>query len=148
MRPAALFRLLVVVMAAAALLVAPAAAQAAPSGDVANPADILVGKWVGSFHGYLNGAYVEGQEKIVVTSARGNAAVGTWQYRMASSDPWSAPQPVQFLVSVGHTGMVHVRGADSAGTYDGHMASRNRLVLDYMGSMPNLQTFQFNLRRK
>ncbi len=135
--------------AAAALLLAPAAATAAPAGDSGgHVAEVLVGKWVGSFHGYLDGVYMEGREKIIVTEARGNAALGTWQYKM-SGGSWSAPQPASFIVSVNEEGTGYeINGADANGTYDGELTSGGKLIMDYSGSMPTIQSLRFVLRKR
>ena len=137
--------------AAAALLLAPSAvATAAPAGDTGgHVADVLVGKWVGSFHGYINGVYQEGREKIIITETHGNAANGTWQYKM-SGGSWSAPQTVSFIVSVDEdlAGWYEINGADAHGTYDGELTSGGKLILDYSGSMPNIQALRFVLRKR
>lgn len=136
--------------AAAALLLAPAAATAAPAGDSGgHVAEVLVGKWVGSFHGYLDGVYMEGREKIIVTEARGNSALGTWQYKMTGGS-WSAPQPVAFIVSEDEdmAGWYEVNGADGNGTYDGELTSGGKLIMDYMGSSPTIQSLRFVLRKR
>ncbi|MFM9135547.1 MAG: hypothetical protein ACKOT0_08985 [bacterium] len=136
--------------AAAALLLAPSAvATAAPAGDSGgNVADVLVGKWVGSFHGYINGVYGEGREKIIITEARGNAALGTWQYKDVGGT-WSAPQPVSFIVSLDEEdNSYEVNGADANGTYDGDITSSGKLILDYAGSMPDIKSLRFVLRKR
>ncbi len=135
---------------AAALLLAPTAATAAPAGDSGgHVADVLVGKWVGTFHGYINGVYWEGREKIIITEARGNAATGTWQYKLDGGS-WSAPQTASFIVSEDEDmpGWYEVDGADANGTYDGELNAKGKLVFDYSGSMPDIQALRFVLRKR
>jgi hypothetical protein len=126
-------------------LVAPLSAQAAPveraQGD---PAQVLVGRWVGSYSGYADGRYVKGEEKIVITKAKGHSAKGTWQYR-EKGGRWSAPQPAQFVISVEDD--VDVWGQDSVGYYDGELVGTDRLVFSYVSSSPD-QALRFVLTRR
>lgn len=130
-----------------ALVVAPAGAQADSSRGTDDPAAVLVGRWVGSYAGFVDGRYVSGGEKIIITKAKGHAAKGTWQYK-GSSGRWSAPLPVQFIVSVDVGGVVTVRGADGEGVYDGELVSPNRLVFAYSDPQPELTALRFTLSRR
>lgn len=136
-------RSLVVLLGALALVV-PTAAQAAPvDRGKDDPAQVLVGRWVGSYSGFADGRYVTGGEKIVITKAKGYVAKGTWQYREKGGH-WSAPQPVQFVVDL--DGDVDVWGQDSVGFYDGELRG-DRLVLNYVSSSPD-QALRFVLTRR
>jgi len=136
----ALFAML---LTATALVAAPAAAKAASD----DPAEVLVGRWVGSYSGYVDGRYVKGREKIVITEAQGYAAKGTWQYK-SGNDRWSAPLPVQFIISIDADGVVGVRGVDGEGVYDGELVSANRLVVSYSDPQPQMQALRLSVRRR
>lgn len=136
-----------VVLALAALIAVPASAQPAKSRATDDPASVLVGRWVGSYSGFVDGRYVSGGEKIVITKAKGYAAKGTWQYK-GSSGHWSKPAPVQFVVTIDADGVVGVRGADGEGTYDGELVSANRLVFAYLDPQPELTALRFSVTRR
>lgn len=123
-------------------LIGPAVAQAAPADtarvtssterSTAAPATALLGRWVGNFSGYDSGTYIAGQEKIIITKARGHVAKGTWQFRVKGGR-WSAPEPLQFVVHVDED--IDLWGQDSEGYYDGELRG-DRLVLSYASTQP------------
>ena len=130
-----------IVLVGALALVVPTAAQAAPADRAKDdPAQVLVGRWVGTYAGYYNGEYLTGGEKIVITKAKGHSAKGTWQFR-EKGGRWSAPQPVQFVIDL--DGDVDVWGQDSVGFYDGELRG-DRLILNYVSSSPD-QALRFVL---
>lgn len=133
------------VFVGALALATPLAAQAAPvdraQGD---PAQVLVGRWVGTFSGYSEGDYYTGDQKIVITKAKGHSAKGTWQYR-EKGGRWSEPQPAQFVINVEDD--VDVWGQDSEGYYDGELVGKDRLVFSYVSSSPD-QALRFVLTRR
>ena len=136
-------RSLIVVVGALALVV-PTAAQAAPADRAKDdPAQVLVGRWVGTYAGYYNGDYITGGEKIVITRAKGHVAKGTWQFR-EKGGRWSAPQPVQFVVHIDED--VDVWGQDSVGFYDGELRG-DRLIFSYATIQP-AQVLRFVLTRR
>ena len=136
-------RSLIVLMGALALVV-PTAAQAAHADRAKDdPAQVLVGRWVGTYAGYYNGEYLTGGEKIVITKAKGHVAKGTWQFR-EKGGRWSAPQPVQFVVHIDED--VDVWGQDSVGFYDGELRG-DRLTFSYASIQP-AQAMRFSLTRR
>ena len=133
-----------IVLAGALALVVSTSAQAAPVDRAKDdPAQILVGRWVGTYAGYYNGDYVSGGEKIVITKAKGHVAKGTWQFR-EKGGRWSAPQPVQFVVHIDED--VDVWGQDSVGFYDGELRG-DRLTFSYASIQP-AQAMRFVLTRR
>lgn len=136
-------RSLIVLVGALALIV-PTAAHAAPADRAkGDPAQALVGRWVGTFEGYERGVYIKGEQKIVITKARGYVAKGTWQER-DKGGPWSAPLPVQLVVHIDED--VDVWGQDSEGYYDGELRG-DRLVFSYASTQPP-QALRFVLTRR
>ncbi len=136
-------RLIATVALAATALIAAPAVQAAPQ-----PAQALVGTWVGTYTGYVDGRYVSGGEKITITKAKGLFAKGTWQYK-GSSGKWSSPKPVQFIVRVLPSGEVTLNGADGEGFYqDGNMPTPDSLEISYVDAQPELTTLHFSLKRR
>ena len=133
-----------IVLAGALALVVPSSAQAAPVDRAKDdPAQVLVGRWVGTYAGYYNGEYLTGGEKIVITKAKGHVAKGTWQFR-EKGGRWSAPQPVQFVVHIDED--VDVWGQDSVGFYDGELRG-DRLTFSYASIQP-AQAMRFVLTRR
>ena len=133
-----------IVLAGALALVVPTSAQAAPVDRAKDdPAQVLVGRWVGTYAGYYNGEYLTGGEKIVITKAKGHVAKGTWQFR-EKGGRWSAPQPVQFVVHIDED--VDVWGQDSVGFYDGELRG-DRLTFSYASIQP-AQAMRFSLTRR
>jgi len=133
-----------IVLVGALALVVPAAAHAAPADRAKDdPAQVLVGRWVGTYAGYHNGEYLTGGEKIVITKAKGYSAKGTWQFKEMGGR-WSDPQPVQFVIDLDHD--VDVWGQDSVGFYDGELRG-DRLILNYVSSSPD-QALRFVLTRR
>ena len=133
-----------IVLAGALALVVPTSAQAAPVDRAKDdPAQVLVGRWVGTYAGYYNGEYLTGGEKIVITKAKGHVAKGTWQFR-EKGGRWSAPQPVQFVVHIDED--VDVWGQDSVGFYDGELRG-DRLTFSYASIQP-AQAMRFVLTRR
>ena len=133
-----------IVLAGALALVVPTVAQAAPADRAKDdPAQVLVGRWVGTYAGYYNGEYLTGGEKIVITKAKGHVAKGTWQFR-EKGGRWSAPQPVQFVVHIDED--IDVWGQDSVGFYDGELRG-DRLTFSYASIQP-AQAMRFVLTRR
>lgn len=134
----------IIAVAGVLALVVPTAAQASSAArSSSDPAQVLVGRWVGSYSGYVNGVYVEGGEKFVITQAKGYAAKGTWQYR-EKGGRWSVPKPVQFVVDT--DGDVDIWGQDAVGYYDGELRG-DRLVFNYVSISPN-QALRFSVTRR
>jgi len=137
-------RSLVVLMGSLALVI-PTAAQAAPADRAqGDPAQVLVGRWVGTYSGFDDGQYIRGAEKIVITKAKGYSAKGTWQFR-EDGGAWSSPQPVQFVINVEDD--VDVWGQDSEGYYDGELVGGDRLVFAYV-SVSTGQALRLVLTRR
>jgi len=110
---------------------------AAAPGANAAPASPLRGTWTGPADVYYGGAYDQGTEKLTITTARGNVAKGTWQWKPAGGK-WSAPAPVQLIVlnyAIGATS-IDVLGADSEGTYEGVLIPGVSLEIGYMSPEP------------
>lgn len=128
---------------AGAAVIAAAPAQAASETGGTH----LLGRWVGHFDGYYQGTFKEGQEKIVISKARGNVALGTYQWRL-KGDHWSAPQPATFVVHPGDMGGWDVAGADGSGTYDGCLRIDGVWETAYVGSMPSLQGLHMRLTKR
>ena len=139
-------RIVAALLTGAALITPQAVAQAAPSAADA-PAEFLVGRWVGSYSGYQDGAYMKGREKIVVTKAHGYVAKGTWQFKEKGGS-WSAPAPVEFVVQVPPAAVLSVVGQDANGYYNGFFKNEDRLVLSYVGRTPVSQALRFSLSRR
>ena len=96
-----------------------------------------------------NGTYAAGYEKFVITTVRGLNAKGTWQYRAKPSDPWSDPAPLQFVLTPAPAGGWTVTGADANGIYYGSLdAAGTRLDLAYQGSVNDLVSYAFTMRKK
>ena len=115
-------------MGAGLLLVAAPGAKAA----TASP---LLGTWVGPADVYHGGKYTQGTEKLIITTARGNVAKGTWQWKSAAG-VWSAPAPVHLIAlnySIGATS-IDILGADSEGTYEGVVIPGVSFEIGYMDS--------------
>lgn len=112
---------------AASLLIAAAPVAAA---DQASP---LVGTWVGSADVYYGGEYLQGTEKIIITTAKGNVAKGTWQWKQKGGT-WSKPSPVQLIAMNSVPGEAHIDilGADVDGTYEGVLIPGVSLEIGYM----------------
>ena len=66
------------------------------------------------------GAYSQGTEKLTITTARGNVAKGTWQWKGAGGK-WSVPATVQLIAMNSAPGAtsIEILGADAEGTYEG-----------------------------
>lgn len=107
----------------------------------------LVGRWVGHFHGYDGGVFEKGQEKIVITKSKGNAAYGTWQWRFDGGH-WSAPEPASFVVMPLRAGIFDVLGADGNGAYEGLLRGNDEWVMSYVGSSPTLQGLYMRLTKR
>jgi hypothetical protein len=112
---------------AASLLIAAAPVAAA---DQASP---LVGTWGGSADVYYGGEYLQGTEKIIITTAKGNVAKGTWQWKQQGGT-WSKPSPVQLIAMNSVPGEAHIDilGADVDGTYEGVLIPGVSLEIGYM----------------
>ena len=105
---------------------------AAPSANAA-PASPLIGTWTGPADVYYGGDYVQGTEKLTITTARGNVAKGTWQWK-SSGGTWSKPKLVQLIAlntAAGATS-IDILGADSDGTYEGVLIPGESLEIGYM----------------
>ncbi len=134
---------------AAAPALAAASARTPAAASTATARESLLGTWVGTYTGFNGGRWESGQEKFVFTTMRGVHVKGTWQSRAKSSQPWSKPSPVQLVVVPGASaGEWTVTGADLNGIYFGSLgADGPRLDLQYQGSVNDLLTYQFTVRK-
>ena len=110
---------------------------AAPGANAAN-ASPLLGTWTGPADAYYGGSYTQGTEKLTITTARGNVAKGTWQWKPAGGK-WSVPEPVQLIAmnaTAGATG-IDILGADSEGTYEGVLIPGVSFEIGYMSPAPD-----------
>ncbi len=105
---------------------------AAPSANAA-PASPLIGTWTGPADVYYGGDYEQGTEKLTITTARGNVAKGTWQWK-SSGGKWSKPKLVQLIAlnSAAGATSIDILGADSDGTYEGVLIPGVSLEIGYM----------------
>ena len=147
-------RIITALTAAAALVLGGALTAPVASAEPASVTSItartaLMGTWVGSYAGFENGTYARGLEKFVITTVRGLNAKGTWQYRTQASDPWSEPAPLQFVLTPAQAGGWTVTGADANGIYYGSLnAAGTRLALAYQGSVNDLVSYSFDMRKR
>ena len=111
---------------------------AAAPGANAAPASPLLGTWTGPADVYYEGAYSQGTEKLTITTARGNVAKGTWQWKSAGGT-WSKPKPVQLIVMNSAAGAtsIDILGADSEGTYEGVLIPGVSFEIGYMDPSPD-----------
>ena len=119
-------------MMGASLLIA-----AAPGANAA-PASPLLGTWTGPADVYYGGAYDQGTEKLTITTARGNVAKGTWQWKSAGGK-WSKPKLVQLIAmnsAIGATS-IDILGADGDGTYEGVLIPGVSFEIGYMDPSPD-----------
>lgn len=114
----------------------------------AHPASVLVGRWVGSFAGYADGRYGTGDQKFIITKARGHAAWGTVQWRYDGSGGWSTPTAVGFTLVRESRGVWSVTGADRTGTYAGVLRPNGRMNLGFTDSTEPIQVLRFNVTRR
>ena len=114
-------------MMGASLLIA-----AAPGANAA-PASPLLGTWTGPADVYYGGAYDQGTEKLTITTARGNVAKGTWQWK-PTGGKWSKPKLVQLIAlnSAAGATSIDILGADGDGTYEGVLIPGVSLEIGYM----------------
>jgi hypothetical protein len=105
---------------------------AAPGANAA-PASPLLGTWTGPADVYYGGAYSRGTEKLTITTARGNVAKGTWQWK-STGGKWSAPAPVQLIAMNSAAGAtsIDILGADADGTYEGVLIPGVSFEIGYM----------------
>jgi len=118
---------------------------AAPSANAA-PASPLIGTWTGPADVYYGGAYSQGTEKLTITTARGNVAKGTWQWK-STGGTWSKPKLVQLIAlntAAGATS-IDILGADSDGTYEGVLIPGESLEIGYMDTQHEGGTKSFVL---
>ena len=104
----------------------------APGANAA-PASPLLGTWTGPADVYYGGAYSQGTEKLTITTARGNVAKGTWQWKSAGGK-WSKPKLVQLIAmnsAIGATS-IDILGADGDGTYEGVLIPGVSFEIGYM----------------
>jgi hypothetical protein len=106
---------------------------AAAPGANAAPASPLLGTWTGPADVYYGGAYDQGTEKLTITTARGNVAKGTWQWKPVGGK-WSVPEPVQLIAlnSAAGATSIDILGADSEGTYEGVLIPGVSFEIGYM----------------
>lgn len=86
----------------------------------------------------LRGAYSQGTEKLTITTARGNVAKGTWQWK-STGGTWSKPKLVQLIAmnsAIGATS-IDILGADGEGTYEGVLIPGVSFEIGYMSSAPD-----------
>ncbi|MSO27490.1 MAG: hypothetical protein EXQ60_05425 [Candidatus Nanopelagicales bacterium] len=102
-------------------------------GSMAAPASPLIGTWVGSADLYYGGKYSQGTEKLTITTARGNVAKGTWQWK-PTGGRWSSPAPVQLIAlnSAAGATSIDILGADGDGTYEGVLIPGVSFEIGYM----------------
>jgi hypothetical protein len=121
------------------------AAQASDS----DMAAALKGTWVGSSEGYDGDKATAGFEKIVVSEVKGRSALGTWQYRTKTDEPWSAPIRATFTLFPNDASGWVVAGSDSNGVYTGELSAEGDLTLAYMhGIGRSVMTLQFQLTKQ
>ena len=111
---------------------------AAAPGANAAPASPLLGTWTGPADVYYGGAYSQGTEKLTITTARGNVAKGTWQWKSAGGQ-WSKPKLVQLIAmnsAIGATS-IDILGADGDGTYEGVLIPGVSFEIGYMDPSPD-----------
>lgn len=134
-------------LAAVLCMVVPAAV-AAPA-QAASSAAFLKGTWVGSSQGYWEGRHTEGMQKIVISTTKGHAAKGTWQYRSSSSSQWGKPAAVSFVVRSCSDGTLEVYGSDESGSYEGvYTPWTGVLEMAYMAPGEASGTLFFKLTKK
>ena len=106
---------------------------AAAPGANAAPASPLLGTWTGPADVYYGGAYDQGTEKLTITTARGNVAKGTWQWK-PTGGKWSKPKLVQLIAlnSAAGATSIDILGADGDGTYEGVLIPGVSLEIGYM----------------
>ena len=104
----------------------------APGANAA-PASPLLGTWTGPADVYYGGAYSQGTEKLTITTARGNVAKGTWQWKGAGGK-WSVPATVQLIAMNSAAGAtsIEILGADAEGTYEGVLIPGVSFEIGYM----------------
>jgi hypothetical protein len=105
---------------------------AAPGANAA-PASPLLGTWTGPADVYYGGTYMGGTEKLTITTARGNVAKGTWQWKSIGGT-WSKPKLVQLIAlnSAAGATSIDILGADGDGTYEGVLTPGVSLEIGYM----------------
>ena len=128
----------------------PATADSQPTTAVAVTAkQALLGTWIGTYSGFEDGRFVRGQERFILATMRGANVKGTWQFRASAADPWSAKSPMQLVVLPDPDGGWAVTGADVNGIYVGRLdASGTRLDLAYQGSVNDLVSYHFVMRKR
>ena len=106
---------------------------AAAPGANAAPASPLLGTWTGPADVYYGGSFTQGTEKLTITTARGNVAKGTWQWKSAGGT-WSKPKLVQLIAlnSADGATSIDILGADGDGTYEGVLIPGVSLEIGYM----------------
>jgi len=111
---------------------------AAAPGANADPASPLLGTWTGPADVYFGGAYDQGTEKLTITTARGNVAKGTWQWK-STGGKWSKPKLVQLIAlnSAAGATSIDILGADSEGTYEGVLIPGVSFEIGYMSPAPD-----------
>ena len=112
-----------------------------------NSAAALKGTWTGPATGYVESKYTSGFEKIVITKVKGSSALGTWQYKTSAAAKWSSPTPANFSIFKDSDGDSIVNGADSTGTYFGHLTPEGAWTLTYQ-SPELLMSLQFVLKKQ
>ena len=111
---------------------------AAAPGANAAPASPLLGTWTGPADVYYGGSFTQGTEKLTITTARGNVAKGTWQWKSAGGK-WSKPKLVQLIAmnsAIGATS-IDILGADGDGTYEGVLIPGVSFEIGYMSPAPD-----------
>ena len=106
---------------------------AAAPGANAAPASPLLGTWTGPADAYYGGSFTQGTEKLTITTARGNVAKGTWQWK-PTGGKWSKPKLVQLIAlnSAAGATSIDILGADGDGTYEGVLIPGVSLEIGYM----------------
>ena len=136
-----------IVLAASFLFVAWVASPMTYAADQ-DMASSMLGTWVGTSDGYEGDHVATGFEKIVISEVNGRAALGTWQYRKKSDEPWSAPIRATFTVFPNDASGYVVAGADSGGIYTGELSAEGELTLGYMQTTRQPMVLQFRLSKQ
>jgi hypothetical protein len=141
------FTIKAIVVAIITLFAVSFLSPAAHADSHTNSAAALKGTWTGPATGYVESKYTSGFEKIVITKIKGSSALGTWQYKTSAAAKWSSPKPLSLTGFVGKNGSYIVNGADSTGTYFGHLTTEGVWTLTYQSPVL-LMSIQFVLTKQ
>ena len=146
-------RWVVLLTGVVALLLVGGAVPAAQAGT--GDATALKGTWIGTFSGYDTDGYKSGNQKLVITKAKGSSASGTYTYKFQfpAKGKWSKPQPMNLSIfdqEETANGMVdYISGADELGMHTGkHDKADDTLIFSHVSRSQNVVVLTFNLKRK